>query len=59
MNEWIEALLERIEAPGAPRTAAELAKEMNLPLREVQEALDALTREGKVAVTKKGRCAPP
>ena len=59
MNERIEALLERIEAPGEPRTMAELAKELNLPARELQEALDALMHEGKVAVTKKGRCAPP
>ena len=59
MNELIETLYEIIEAPGAPRTAAELTKAAQRPAVEVREALEALMCEGKVAITKKGRYAPP
>ena len=59
MNELIETLFECIDAPGAPRTIAELVKAAQSAESEVRKALSELQRAGRIAVTRKGRYAPP
>ena len=54
-----DRLLEMISEARAPLTAKRLSEALEAPLSEVEEALDALAREGAIACTRKGGWAVP
>ena len=53
-----DTLYETLRAAGAPLSASELARALHAPAEAVQPELDALAREGRVALTRKGKYAP-
>lgn len=54
-----ERLYEIIDDAGVPLTARALSEQLEAPLDTVQAALDALYRDGRVAVTRRGGYAVP
>lgn len=59
MNEMKETIFELLSASNVPRTAAELAAQLSMPVEEIQPLLDQLHAEARVAVSRKGKYALP
>ena len=54
-----EQIFEAIKSAAAPRTARQLSEALEAPLEQVEQVLAELTREGRVAATRKGGYAIP